>query len=98
MQQNYLKLFDALQDIDQVIICSLLPVEMIEQTQIINENVILLNHFLKQEADKRNFLFLDLYNLMVSRDGGIKVALTSDGVHLTPKAYTLWETALTPYL
>jgi lysophospholipase L1-like esterase len=57
--------------------------------------VILLNHFLKQESRERHFTYLDLYSTMVDEKGGIKASLSSDGVHLTPKAYTLWENILT---
>ena len=98
VQQNYLKIFDALKEIERVIICSLLPVEMMVQSTEINENIILLNFFLKQEARKHNFIFVDLYRKMEGPKGGIEHTLTSDGVHLTPKAYTIWEAILKDHL
>ena len=94
IKQNYTKIFDAINKIENVIVCSLLPVEMMDQTATINENIILLNFFLKQETLKHGFVFLDIYSVMVDKDRGIIDDLSSDGVHLTPKAYLLWENAL----
>ncbi len=94
VKKNYLKIFERLAQAERVVILSLLPVESTLQTFEINEKVILLNHFLRYESGKRDFLYLDLYRSMVDRDGGLKKALTSDGVHLTTSAYRLWERAL----
>jgi len=98
MQNNYLKIFEALMSIDTVYILSLLPVEAMDQTVQINENVTLLNHFLKSECRARGFVYIDLYKLMVNSNLGIQKEFTSDGVHLTPKAYAVWEKALEKYL
>ena len=94
MKKNYVKIFEKVQGIENVIILSLLPVEAMDQTFQINENVILLNHFLLKESRDRNFLYIDLYRTMVDKAGGIQEDLTSDGVHLTPKAYDIWEEVL----
>ena len=98
IQQNYTKIFEHIKAIKNVYILSLLPVEMLDQTLQINENIILLNHFLKQLAKECDFSYIDLYSQMLAEDGGIKSDLTSDGVHLTPKAYTIWEASLEDHL
>ncbi|WP_345976910.1 GDSL-type esterase/lipase family protein [Sulfurimonas sp. HSL3-7] len=98
IKENYLKIFEQLEPLDTVLVLSLLPVQMGPQTFEINEKVILLNHFLKRESNKRGFVYLDLYKTMIDSDGGLKNALTSDGVHLTPEAYSLWESALKAHL
>lgn len=94
MQNNYLKIFETLTSIDTVYLLSLLPVEAMDQTLQINENVILLNHFIKSECSAREFVYIDLYKLMVDNNLGIQKEFTSDGVHLTPKAYEVLEKAL----
>ena len=98
VQQNFTKIFKHIKAIENVYILSLLPVEMLDQTLQINENIILLNHFLKQLAKAHDFSYIDLYSQMVLKNGGIKNDLTSDGVHLTAKAYLLWETVLKNHL
>ena len=98
MQNNYQKIFEALTSIDNVYLLSLLPVEAMDQTVQINENVILLNHFIKSECSERSFVYIDLYKLMVDNSLGIQKEFTSDGVHLTPKAYEVWENALKKFL
>ena len=98
MQNNYLKIFEALMSIENVYILSLLPVEAMDQTVKINESVILLNHFIKSECSARGFVYIDLYNLMVDNSLGIQKEFTSDGVHLTPKAYEVWEKVLQKFL
>ncbi len=98
MKKNYQKIFEQIEKIERVVILSLLPVQMMAQTYEINEKVIVLNHFLKNESKQRGFTFVDLSSRMVDKDGGIKEAFTSDGVHLTPKAYEVWEKALSAVL
>ena len=98
IQENYVKIFEHIKTIERVYILSLLPVEMLDQTLQINENIILLNHFLKQLSKKYGFIYVDLYSQMVAEDGGIRSELTSDGVHLTSKAYVLWESLLEDHL
>jgi len=94
IQENYVKLFEQLQVIETVIIVSLLPVEMNPYTEQLDEHIIKLNHFLKKTRLTYGFVYLDLYRLMVDHNGGIRAELTSDGLHLTPEAYTIWEEAL----
>ncbi len=98
MQNNYLKIFETIKQIDKVYILSLLPVEAMDQTVQINENVILLNHFIKIACSARGFIYIDLYKLMVDNAMGIQKEFTSDGVHLTSKAYEVWEKTLEKYL
>ena len=98
MQNNYLKIFEALKSIENVYLLSMLPVEAMDQTVQVNENVILLNHFIKAECRKKDFVYIDLYNLVVDNSLGIQKEFTSDGVHLTPKAYEVWEKVLEKYL
>lgn len=94
MKKNYKKIFDKIEGTDKIYLLSLLPVQAMAQTQQINENVIRLNHFLKAESAQRKFVYVDLYSAMVDKNGGLREELTSDGVHLTPKAYEIWEEAL----
>jgi len=94
MKKNYQKIFEKIGVVDTVVILSLLPVQMMAQTYEINEKVIVLNHFLKKESKERGFTFGNLYSSMADKEGGIKEGFTSDGVHLTPEAYKVWEKAL----
>lgn len=98
MKENYTKLFTKIKTIPNVVILSLLPIYTSEQTAMINENIIRLNHFLKSECTKQGFLFIDLYTLMCDDVGGLKGDLTSDGVHLTANGYGIWQRALTAHL
>lgn len=94
IKRNYRKIFEKIETIDTVVVLSLLPVRMVPQTQLINENILRLNHFLKDECSKRGFVFGDLYSAMVNDKGGLKESFTSDGVHLTHPAYIVWEERL----
>jgi len=79
MQNNYLKIFETLTSIDTVYLLSLLPVEAMDQTVQINENVILLNHFIKSECSARKFIYIDIYKLMVDKSMGIHQRLMKCG-------------------
>jgi len=98
IQSNYQNILRQLEIVEKVYVFSVLPVEMMDQTIQINKDIIMLNHFLKQEAAQRGYLYIDLYSEMVSGNGGIKEGLSSDGVHLTPKAYEIWEKVLKNHL
>ena len=62
MKNNYEKIFETIKGIEHVIILSLLPVEAMDQTSQINDNVIILNHFLRSECTANQFVFVDLYS------------------------------------
>ena len=95
VQENYKKIFEKVKSVPKVVVISLLPIALYAGSYDINEKIILLNHFLKQRSQAHGFTYIDLYSQMLDRDGGIQKALTSDGVHLTDKAYEIWELALT---
>ena len=98
IQSNYQNILRQLEIVEKVYVLSVLPVEMMDQTIQINKDIIMLNHFLKQEAAQRGYLYIDLYSEMVSGNGGINEGLSSDGVHLTLKAYEVWEKFLKNHL
>ena len=98
IQENFQNILKHFQEIKNIYLLSLLPVEIIEQTTQINKKIITLNHFLKKEASDRGYLFIDLYSNMVDKNSGIKDGLSSDGVHLTPEAYEIWEKVLKNHL
>ena len=98
IKENCLKIFKKLDLLDKVYICSILPIEMMDGSFDINEKIIILNHFLKQEALQRGYIYVDIYREMVAEDGGIQKALSSDGLHLTAKAYTILEKVLKDHL
>lgn len=98
IQENYLKIMTKIQNIPKIVLISLLPVEMYDGSHEINEKIILLNHFLKHTCKQYGFIYVDLYTQMVGSDGGIQKAFTSDGVHLTDKAYKVWESVLKDHL
>ncbi|MEM7755519.1 MAG: GDSL-type esterase/lipase family protein [Planctomycetota bacterium] len=51
-----------------------------------------LNGLLRDVAAARAVEFVDIYSPMVGKDGQIRPAMTTDGVHLTADAYRVWVT------
>ena len=98
IQENYLKIFAKLDALEKVYICSVLPVGLMNDSFDINEKIIVLNHFLKTEAVKRGYIYVDIYKEMVSEDASIQKEFSSDGVHLTAKAYDILEKTLKDHL
>ena len=94
IQENYHNILTQLQDVKHLYILSTLPVEATKQTTQINEDIIRLNHYLRLLSNTLQYHYIDLYSLMVDKNLGMKQPLTSDGVHLTAKAYDLWEQKL----
>jgi len=94
IKSNYIKIFDGLKGVDDLIILSLLPVIMEPQTELINEQVIALNHFLKKASKEYDARFIDLYRHFIDSRNGLKESYTVDGVHLSVKGYEVWEKVL----
>ena len=94
IKQNYASILEEIEDVETVVILSVLPVRMVPETAGINNDIRELNTYLQQESQKKEYTYVDLYALMADEKGGLQERYTSDGVHLTPSAYLLWEEAL----
>ncbi len=98
IEEKYAEIFEKIEGTDKVVILSLLPVKAVPETAALNQNVKQLNRYLHNESQKSGFAFVDLYSFMTDRDEGLIASYTSDGVHLTPEGYRIWEETLTPFL
>lgn len=49
----------------------------------------MLNAWLKEYCASHSLIYVDFYSSLVNADGGMKAELTVDGVHATPKGYTV---------
>ena len=98
IQSNYQNILRQLQAVQTVYLLSILPIEMMQQATQINEEIITLNHFLEQETTEKGYHFIDLYSELVDSHSSMREGLSSDGVHLTPKAYEIWEKVLKNHL
>ena len=73
------------------IICSVLPADEFSWNPDISpaDSVIKLNRYLKAYANKNQVIYLNYFDEMDNNNGGLRVELTSDGVHVTEKGYEL---------
>tara|TARA_B100000768_G_scaffold175803_1_gene187681 strand:- start:225 stop:929 length:705 start_codon:yes stop_codon:yes gene_type:complete len=73
------------------IICSVLPADEFSWNPDISpaDSVIKLNTLLKAYANKNQVIYLNYFDEMDNNNGGLRVELTSDGVHVTEKGYEL---------
>ncbi len=56
----------------------------------INEDVLLVNQFIKANETKGYYTVIDLFEQFVDSDGEMEKELTVDGVHLSDKGYEKW--------
>lgn len=56
-----------------------------------NDKVRAINALLKKQGRKSRFIVLDTYALMADKDGRLKAAYTTDGLHLSAKGYGVWS-------
>jgi lysophospholipase L1-like esterase len=94
IEKNYSLILDSIPSSISVCIMSLLPTGGIYASGRIRKNIVEVNDFLKMQAAKRALCFLNLYSHFVDDDGNIESIYTTDGVHLNPKGYELWERLL----
>jgi len=60
--------------------------------------LIILNQRLAEEAEKRGLVFIDLFGDLADENHQLRLDYTSDGLHLTPAAYRVWENRLRPFI
>ncbi len=95
IQSNYTKILKKFSHDQKIYILSLLPVIDTPQTRKINQDIKTLNKWLQTQTQEYGFEFVKLYPEFLDKQGkGLKEDLTTDGIHLTPKAYKLWERLL----
>lgn len=95
IQSNYTKILKKFSHDQKIYILSLLPVIDTAQTRKINQDIRTLNKWLQIQAEEYGFEFIKLYPEFLDKQGkGLKEDLTTDGIHLTSKAYKLWEKLL----
>ncbi|MFQ3616268.1 MAG: SGNH/GDSL hydrolase family protein [Cyanobacteriota bacterium] len=63
-----------------------------------NARIRALNQELAAIAQSEGAYYLDLYPLFANADGNLKIALSTDGLHLNSQGYLVWRAALQLYL
>ena len=95
IQNNYTKILKRFSSTQKIYILSLLPVIDAKQTKAINRDIRTMNNWLQTEVKKYPFSYIDLYPHFLDQKGkGLHDTYTTDGIHLTPKAYKVWEKVL----
>ena len=85
----------------KVILCSVLPVKQYKWRKDLGNvswRILELNKMLRKLARKYNCKWVDFYEPMVDREGGLDSRYTKDGVHPTPAGYDLMEAIIAPKL
>ncbi|NEO62293.1 MAG: acylhydrolase, partial [Moorea sp. SIO4G2] len=75
----------------QLIIQSILPTRA---TAISNQRIRNLNQQIAQIAQQEGAAYLNLHKLFTDSKGQMEPNLTTDGIHLTPLGYQVWQEAL----
>lgn len=95
IQDNYSNILNSFSAQQKITILSLLPLIDAKQTRIINQDIKTMNRWLKTQADTKKYDYINLYpHFLDAHKKGLKDAFTTDGIHLTSKAYKMWEKVL----
>ena len=95
IQENYIKILNSFSPKQEITILSLLPVIDDRGTKSINQDIKTMNRWLKLQTDKKKYDYINLYpSFLDANKKGLKNAFTTDGIHLTVKAYKMWEKIL----
>ena len=93
IQKNYAQILSKFKKHQTIYLISVLPFIDDRQTKMFNQNISSLNRWIKAEAKKHSFIFLNFHPHFLSGKG-LNPSFTTDGIHLTAKAYKLWEKLL----
>ncbi len=75
----------------KIVLQSILPTRRFGLTR---DRITNLNRQLAAIATPNRVYYLDVYQHMVDPTGALRADLTTDGLHLNPKGYATWQTAL----
>jgi lysophospholipase L1-like esterase len=75
----------------QIIVQSILPTR---SSQIPNDRIAKLNPLIQELARRQGVEYLDLQPQFRDGDGSLRADLTTDGIHLSPQGYQVWQLAL----
>ncbi|EAW35629.1 GDSL-type esterase/lipase family protein [Lyngbya sp. PCC 8106] len=99
--KNYQRILQELQEkhpTSQLFVQSLFPTSLPSQFlsfTIPNSQINQFNLELKQLAQQENTNYLDFHPRFANPSGNLDSKLTTDGLHLTPEGYQVWQFALT---
>lgn len=97
---NYQRICQELQQKhpnSRIVIQSLFPTSLPSQFlsfTVPNAKILQLNQDLKILAEQSNIIYLDFYSRFTDNSGNLRSELTTDGLHLTPAGYQVWQFAL----
>ncbi len=95
IQENYRKILTSIPKDKKLTLLSLLPVIDDRGTKSINQDIKTMNRWLQLQAKTHDLDYIDLYpNFLDTDKKGLKKTFTTDGIHLTKKAYDMWEKIL----
>ena len=95
IQDNYTRILKSFSKEQKITILSLLPVIDDRGTKSINQDIKTMNRWLKIQTNKDKLDYINLYpHFLDTHQKGLKKVYTTDGIHLTSKAYKLWEKIL----
>ncbi|MEA5578473.1 SGNH/GDSL hydrolase family protein [Anabaena sp. UHCC 0451] len=75
----------------QIMVQSILP---IRHTKIANSRIRHINAQIALIARQEGANYLNIYNWFTDFDGSLRSDLTTDGIHLSPAGYSVWQAAL----
>ncbi|MBE9032604.1 lysophospholipase [filamentous cyanobacterium LEGE 11480] len=75
----------------QIVVQSILPTR---SDRIPNARIVKLNPLIQALAQRHGVDYLDLHQQFRDWDGGLRADLTTDGIHLSPQGYQVWQAAL----
>ncbi|MBU0697767.1 MAG: hypothetical protein KKE39_14760, partial [Bacteroidetes bacterium] len=105
IQKNYEMLIDIIKTQSPkttIFIQSTLPVRsMTGKSRFMrrcNTNIASLNNFLYKLTEEKRITYIDMYSTFLNTDNDLKIELTTDGIHLNQKGYSIWKNYLNQYL
>jgi lysophospholipase L1-like esterase len=75
----------------QIVVQSILPTR---SEQIPNDRIDQINPLIQELARRQGVDYLDLHQQFRDGDGSLRADLTTDGIHLSPQGYQVWQSAL----
>jgi lysophospholipase L1-like esterase len=95
IEGNFLSVFELAQaNKIPVVVCSILPINDVYQKRTETrppDQILQLNAWLKEQAEQRDYEYVDFYNAVSDGKDRLRAEITKDGLHPTAEGYVLME-------
>lgn len=97
---TYKKIIDTIKSVSpstKLFIQSIFPVAAPDNSSFLKK-IAKTNQLIKQYCDYKQITYINVYDHLLQKDGGVDTSMVYDGLHLNAKGYSVWYNQVKPFI